>query len=181
MSRVTPAGHHISGAAEPDLAYIAERAAAAARRSDEQLERLVDHARAAEDRFGAGSPATSVSWRGVIIQAAQTATLRDVADDRRRLAGLPADGSLAGSTIVELSGRVYAIDGIGIVAGRAAAALLPVLLGRAEPLTVALIAVYLELARPGDAFYVADGDPLPVAPPDQPTGPGRSYRVRRTK
>jgi hypothetical protein len=183
VSRVTDSGHHVSGAVDVDLAYVAERARASARRSREQLERLVAHSRAAEARFGAGSPATAISWRGVVVQAAQTARLRAVAEERALVADAPepAIAVLGRVGLDELERRVFTIDGIGLVNGRTAVVLLATLLGRDDPVVGGLIAAYLELTDPGSAFYLVDADPLPVAPRDPPDGGGPCYRVGRLR
>lgn len=182
MSRVTPGGHHISGAVDVDLEYVAERAVAAARRDRGALIQVVEHARTV-DREAAGSPTAQVAWRTAIVQATHTARLYATAEDRLRTAGFDAGIAAAErlATLARIESRVYTIDGIGVVDGRGAAVLLGVLISRDESIVEALLATYLDLVDVGAEVCVADADPLPVAPTDPPDDGGPYYRVGRIK
>lgn len=182
MSRVTDSGHHISGAATPDLAYVAERAVAARDRGVEALRRLVAGAREIEGTVGPDSPAVRVAWHAVVAQARHAVALHLVAESRRVQAGLdePLDqASLAAVRTIE-ERRFTVGDHATGLPGLAAATLLGILVD--EPYAATLIGAYLALvdAPPATAYIiVTDEGPLLSAVP--PAAGEVYYRVRRTR
>lgn len=181
MSRVTPAGHHISGAAESDLAYIAERAADAATRARRTLVGCVAAAGRAVDRFGPGSPAVAVAWQAVAGQARQLARLQDVARDRARAAGVGRDLDDVDRVLArELPKRRFAIgEHVDDVDGLTAVALLGVLVDRDDDGGDLAAGVYQQPV--GRIAYVSPGTHATRVTTVPPPRGETCYVLRRTR
>jgi hypothetical protein len=181
MSRVTPAGHRISGAAEPDLAYVAERAASAAARARGTTVALVAAARNVVELAGPGSSAAAIAWAAVASQARALARLQGVASDRARSAGIGRDLDDVDRVLGrELPKRGFAVgEHVVDVDGLTAVALLGVLVDRDDAGGDLAAGVYQQPV--GRVAYVSPGrhaTRVTTVPPPR----GEPYYVlRRTR
>lgn len=158
MTRMTDSGHHISGAADSDLTYIAERAEHGADRARRQLETAIAHARGLA-ATGVAPVAFRIAWTTVVVQARRLSDRAAHAARRRREAGLdPAED--AGDALIwqRIGTRRYALgDFAPHVDGQTAATLLASLLGTED---ARQIGAYLYVIGTGaTVHYSADDTP----------------------
>jgi hypothetical protein len=158
MTRITDSGHRVSGAADSDLAYIAERAEHGADRARRQLETAIAHARDLA-ATGVAPVAFRLAWHSVVAQAGRLVYRAEYAARRRREAGLdgPEDG---GDRMIweRLGVRQFALgDFAPHVDGQTAATLLASLLGTED---ARQIGAYLYVIGTGmTVHYSADDTP----------------------